>query len=351
MKRIILVLLVATACGRPQVTGPVPATVPVISGVREFEIPWENAFPSDVVVDSAGRVWFTDRLVHGIGRFDPVTSEFTRYATPTRRSTPYGLLAAPDGTLWYAAATANGLGRIDPATGEIIEYPIPGARGGPQLLAWWQGEIWFSLREGMGYGRFDTRTGESTLYPLENLRPYSVTATASGIWFSLYQTFRLLQVDPASGEATVHDMHAYVPVDSVLRDRGLTEQQLRMARQRWGALAMRVAADARGRIWFTDFGRGRVFRFEPATQSLHWVESLEQRSEPYGIAVGSDGLVWWGEKGTNRIVVLDPVRDERVRVRIQSEGGVIRNIAIDEARGRVWLPMSDRAVLGLIDLR
>jgi virginiamycin B lyase len=350
MKRIFLVVVAVVACGRPQAAGPVPG-LPVITGVREYVIPWENAFPSDVVVDSAGRVWFTDRLVHGIGRFDPVTSEFTRYPTPTRRSTPYGLLAAPDGTLWYAAATANGLGRIDPATGAIIEYPIPGARGGPQLLTWWQDEIWFSLREGTGYGRFDPRTGESTLYRLENQRPYSVTATPSGVWFSLYDTFRLLQVDPATGAATVHELNSYMPTDSMLRERGMTEEQVRILRRSRGGVAMRVAADAAGGVWFTDFAQGRVFRFDPAAETLHWFESLERRSEPYGIALGVGGLVWWGEKGTNRIVVLDPVRDERVRVRIQAEGGVIRNIAIDEARGRVWLPMSDRAVLGLIELR
>jgi virginiamycin B lyase len=347
----VVVALIVVACGRPGSGVPNPGGLPALSALREYAVPWADAYPGDAVVDSAGRVWFTDRLTHAIGVFDPVTEEFRRYPTPSRRSTPYGMIVAPDGTLWYAAASARGLGRVDPATAGIIEYPIPDAEGGPQLLVWRDGQIWFSLREGRGYGRFDTVTGESTVYRLEQAhRPYSVTATAHAVWFSLHQTFRLLEVDPTTGVATFHDLNTAAPTDSMLRAAGLTEQQLRRVRRPWGGSATRIAADRAGGIWITDFTRGRVVRYDPPTGTMSWHETVERGSEPYGIATGA-GLVWWGEKGTNRVVVLAPGRRERLRVPLSVPGGVIRNIAVDEARGRVWLPLSDRPVLGLIEYR
>lgn len=84
----IALLLVAAqwACVR---RGP---ALPQPRDVVEFAIPWENSFPSDVVVDDRGRVWFTDRMAQVVGRFDPETREFDRFELPTATSAPYGFV-------------------------------------------------------------------------------------------------------------------------------------------------------------------------------------------------------------------------------------------------------------------
>jgi streptogramin lyase len=304
-----------------------------------------------VVVDSVGRVWFTDRLTHAIGSFDPSTGRFERYPTPTQPSTPYGLLVSPDGGLWYGAAGASRLGRVDPATAVITEHPIPDASGGPQLLAWRDGEIWFGLRESRGYGRFSPSTGASTVYRLETHRPYSVAATAEAVWFSSYGSFRLLEVDPITGAATVHELRTAEPTDSAQRAAGLSEAAVRLSRTGRLSDALRVAAVSADALWFTDFGGGRVIRYDTRQRTLRSYPSLDPRSEPYGITISHGGLIWYGEKNTNRIVVLDPVHDQRVAVTMPTAGGVVRNIVVDEKRGRAWLPLSDRGLLGLIEFR
>jgi virginiamycin B lyase len=344
---VVVAVVLAAACGRRGPDGPAPVALPQLSAVTEYVVPWKDAFPGDIVVDSTGRVWFTDRLTHAIGSFDPETAEFRRHPTPTALTAPYGLIAAPDGSLWFAGSRARLLGRVDPATGGIREYPLPDAEGGPHLLAWRAGEIWFSLREGRGYGRFDPQTGASTVYRLEaHHRPYSVAATRDAVWMSSYGAFRLLAIDPVSGVVSVHELATATRLDTV-PEPAPGGRPVR----RWGGEALRIVAAAGGGIWFTDFSSGRVVLYDPAAGTLRAFETLEPRSEPYGLTVTSRGLVVYGEKNLNRIVLLDAVTGERRRALVPTPGSVVRNIVVDEARGRIWLPLSDTGRLGRIDMR
>ncbi|HSJ10209.1 MAG TPA: hypothetical protein VK928_09855 [Longimicrobiales bacterium] len=346
--RSLLVLLCAcgllAACSARQ-RGP---SLPQLGEVKEFTIPWANAFPSDIAVDGDGRVWFTDRINHIIGRFDPATREFAVVETPTSRAAPYGIIAAPDGVLWFAESMAARIARLDPRTGEVTEYPVTGAtRGGPHMLVWHDGLIWFTMREAAGYGKFDPRTGESTLYELPRSRPYSITATRDAIWFSSYESGMLYEVDPTTGSARPHDQRApAIP-------RGLSSDSVRAlnARNREYAFEVRrVTSDGAG-IWFTDMRRGRVGRYDPATGQLRNIEALAPGAQPYGITYTRNGLVWFAENGANRIVVLDPVSEHRVSATMPTRGGTVRHIVVDEKRGRAWLPMSDRGILGLLEYR
>jgi streptogramin lyase len=340
---LIAMILVPAACMKRATR---PPALPQLSDVREYVIPWADAFPSDVVVDSVGRVWFTDRLTHAIGVFDPTTEEFRRYPTATSFTTPYGMLLAPDGGIWFAGSRGRLLGRIDPATSQITEHVLSDAEGGPHLLAWHDGEIWFTLRERNGYGRFDPVTGAAVVYRLERDRPYGIAATPTGIWMTSYGSYRLIEVDPVSGEAHIHDLAAapYSSGADTAHDQTSGRQRIRPGQTH------RLVADARGQLWTTDFARSRVLRYTADGQLRGW-ESLEPRTEPYGITVTRTGLVVYAEKNMNRVVVLDPVLDERVRARVPTPGGAIRNIVVDERRGRIWLPMSDTGRLGLIELR
>jgi virginiamycin B lyase len=335
-----------TGCARRLASSLDAAGMPVLSAAREYEVPWANAFPNDVALDSVGRVWFTDRVTHAIGMFDPATEEFRRYPTPTANSAPYGIIAARDGGLWYAGSRGGLLGRVDPATGGIVEHRLPDVGQGPQLLAWRDGQIWFTLRDRRGYGRFDPATGESTVYMLESQRPYSVAVTADAVWMSGYGTFRLLEIDPANGHAHVHDLTTATWPDTA---RAASPEGQRPQRILPGQ-AHRLAVDAAGALWFTDLARSRVIRYDAAAGTLRAWTELEQQTEPYGIAVTARGQVIYAEKQPGRVTLLDPVLDARVRVPLASTSAV-RSIAVDERRGRIWLPMSDVGRLALVEFR
>jgi streptogramin lyase len=334
------VLILSAACARKPPPEP-PLTLPEVSAVREFAVPWENAFPSDVAVDSAGRVWFADRLVHGIGVLDPETGEFRSYPSPTPRSAPYAILAGPDGGIWFSQSGVGALARLDPLNGAVEEYPLEGVRGGPHLLTWRDGEIWFGVREARSFGRFDPRTGQARIYVLERDRPYSLTATSDAVWIGVYGAFRMLEVDPQSGAVRVHDL-AEVPVAPFGGEAG------REPRRRWqGEVRRMVAGD--GGIWFTDFVRNRVVWYDPVAPALRSFESLEPGGT-YGLARSRRGLLWYASR--DLVTVLNPHTGDRRRVPLPTApDSYVRTIVLDEARGRVWLSLSDAGRLGLIEYR
>jgi virginiamycin B lyase len=339
---------VAVVAGCASMSRDEGSPLPLLSAVREFVVPWDNAYPQDVALDSLGRVWFTDRITHAIGMFDPATEQFTRHETPTRRSAPYGMVTAPDGGIWFAESVAQRIARIDPATGSIVEYPIEGSTKGPNLIAVGSGTIWFSLRDESAYGSFDIATGSSSVTKLTRLRPYGVTIAPDGtVWFGMAE---LLALDPRTRQDRRHDVSAGTPIppnlapslpDSVRRDL-FARSFVRDMR--------RIATDRAGNVWYADHGRGHVVRYSPTTGAAQTYPTLQNDARPYGLTITRAGHVWYGEAGTGDIVVLDPVSGERRRAAVPTPGAVVRHLVVDERRGRVWLPMSDAGRLGVIDL-
>lgn len=310
------ILAVLPACAR---TAP---PLPAGGSLLHYRVPWPDAFPSDVAVDDEGRVWFTDRLTHALGVFDPATEEFRRIPTPTARSAPYGLVLAPDGALWFGESVAGRLGRADPATGEITEVEIAELRTGPRLLAWAGGALWFTAERDGAHGRYDPATGEVRVWPSPVERPYGIAAVGDQVWVAGRREREVYRVDagpPYSARAA-------------------------------GATVRRMAGSPDGWLWMAHFDAGRVGGWNPLTDARVELESLPRPSRPYGIAVDAWGRVWYSEQGNETIVVYDPAVDERRKSSLPLPGGTVRSIAIDPVRRRVWLPLSDIGVIAVLML-
>lgn len=348
---LILITLVAAGCART------PPPLPGSARMLHYEIPWEGAFPSDVVVDEAGRLWFTDRLTHALAVFDPVTERFDRYATPTPRSAPYGVVRAPDGTLWFGESNAGRLGRMDPATGAIEEVEVPGLeRSGPMLLAWSDSAVWFTSREPAGvYGRYEPPSGHTRIWraPVE-ARVYGIAATPAGaVWVGGYDGSQLMRVDRGRDAVATLDLSepylATLPAPHL--ERLGPEVRERWAERRVGIVMRRIAAAPDGRIWVSGYGRGRVTGIDPASGETLHIRTVAQPSRPYGITVDALGRVWFSEQGNDLLVVYDPRTGRRSALPLPVPGGTVRSIAVDVERGRVWLPLSDVGVIAVLELR
>ena len=72
----------------------------------------------------------------------------------------------------------------------------------------------------------------------------------------------------------------------------------------------RIALWPDGTIFYTDYARGYLGHFDPASGKLlkEWPSPGGSGSEPYGIAVTDDGEVWYSESGVNpnTLVRFDP---------------------------------------------
>jgi virginiamycin B lyase len=326
--------------------------LPMAGGIESYRVPWPDAFPSDVVVDGRGRVWFTDRLTHALGVFDPSSEAFRRIDTPTEHSAPYGVLRAPDGTIWFGESNGRRLGRLDPATGEIAEIPIDGLEHGPRLVAWYGGEIWFTSLEDDAFGRYDPATGRQEVWKGRIEEPYGIAAAAGAVWVMAQGGSRLYRVEGATTGDTLPWLDLSEPVLNQLPEpvrRQLSPEVLaRLRSRRRGAGARRLSSDETGRVWVAEWGRGRVTGVDPRTDERIHVETLDQPSRPYGIATDARGRVWYSEQGNGTVVVYEPVAGERVVLDLPVAGGTVRHLAVDTERGRAWLPLSDVGMIAAV---
>jgi len=105
-------------------------------------------------------------------------------------------------------------------------------------------------------------------------------------------------------------------------------------------------------VWYSDYARGKLGRLDPATgQVRDFACPGGDGSQPYGIAVGTDGRIWYDESGTDQIVAFDPATERAETVKIPTPGSVVRNMAVDSTRARLWLALSGVQKLGRIDLK
>ena len=63
-----------------------------------------------------------------------------------------------------------------------------------------------------------------------------------------------------------------------------------------------------------------------------------------------DGRIWYDESGKNDIVAFDPATERTETVAIPTRVAVVRNMAVDSIRGRLWLALSGTQRLGKIEL-
>jgi streptogramin lyase len=190
------------------------------------------------------------------------------------------------------------------------------------------------------------------------------------VWFDVLQGSRLYEVDPRTDSVRIHELSEPPPPgdpwghyafrDStgrwqtrMLRSAADTmaldaERRRTVQQNRLRALARRMTIDGRGQIWVSDYGRDRVLRYDPATQTMRAFTSPVMASRPYGIMASESGHIVFNETRANLVVALDPVSGQRSSIAIPTAGATVRHLAIDEKRLRVWLPLSDRGRLGLL---
>ena len=308
---------------------PVPG---IAHHIVEYAIPRPNAFPHDPAVGADGIVWYTDMANSFIGRLDPSTGKITDYPTPTPHSGPHGILVAPDGGVWYTANAAGKLGRLDPATGQIREYALPPNARDPHTPLFHDGKVWFTAQGSNLYGELDPATAAVRIFPLtiSHALPYGLVAGHDGgLWMALFGTNAIARIDPATG---------------ALREFRVPDDKSR---------PRRLIVDGQGHVWFTDYAQGKLGELDPATgQVREFASPGGAEAGPYGIALAPDGRIWYDEAGTSHVIVFDPKTDTVDEVvDIPTKGAIIRNMAVDGTRDRLWLALSGTGRIGLVALK
>jgi virginiamycin B lyase len=114
----------------------------------------------------------------------------------------------------------------------------------------------------------------------------------------------------------------------------------------------RIAIATDDAIWYTDYARGRLGRFDPKTgEASDWPSPGGANAGPYGIAVARD-IVWYSESGVNpnTLVRFDPKTAKFETWDIPSGGGVVRNMTATQD-GTLVLACSGVDRIALVNLR
>ena len=119
------------------------------------------------------------------------------------------------------------------------------------------------------------------------------------------------------------------------------------------AASGRLAIDSNDVIWYTDYARGFLGRFDPASGEAHeWPSPGGARAAPYGITVLND-IVWYSESGVtpNTLVRFDPKSNAFQSWPIPSGGGTVRNMMPPADRTGLVLAESGVGKLALVEVR
>lgn len=298
--------------------------------ILEYDVPTANARPHDPAAAPDGSLWFTGQQANILGRLDAVTGTIREYPLKTPGSGPHGLVADREGYIWFTANYKGYIGRLDPASGEVAEFPMPNpeARDPHSLVFDQKGMLWFTCEASNFVGRLDPTTKQVRLVPSPTAAssPYGIVVTSRGIpFYCEFGSNKLASIDPDTMTITEH------PLPEGARPRRLTV----------------APGDA---IYYSDYARGYLGRFGPATDKVvEWASPGGKGSKPYGIAATPDGIVWYSESGIepNTIVRFNPKRATFSRWPIPSGGGVVRNMVVGP-RGDLYIACSGVNKVGIV---
>jgi virginiamycin B lyase len=300
--------------------------------IREWAVPTKGARPHDPAVGADGALWFTEQMTNKLGRLDPSTGQFKEYPLAEgKNSGPHGLVADRDGNIWFTANFGGYIGKLDPRTGKVTEYKMPTEKADDPHTAVFdaRGILWFTVQGGNMVGKLDPKSGKIDLkeVPTESALPYGIQINSKGVpVFCELGTNKMASIDPATMKITEY------PLPEFVRPRRLA-----------------IAAD--DTVYFTDFKSGHLGRLNTATGAVKMYESPGgPESNPYGIAITPDGMVWYSESGVkpNTIVRFDPKTETFARANIPSGGGVVRNMAATPD-GRVYIACSGVDKVGVVE--
>ena len=300
--------------------------------IREWAVPTKGAHPHDPAVGPDGSLWFTEQMANKLGRLNPTTGEFREYPLAEGKNPgPHGLVADSEGDIWFTANLGGYIGKLNPQTGKITEYKMPIEKADDPHTAVFDrnGILWFTVQGGNMVGRLNPKTGKIELkeVPTESALPYGIQINSKGVpIFCELGTNKMGSIDPRTLAITEYTLPA-------------------------SARPRRLAIAADDTVYFTDFRSGYLGVLNTTTGAVQMYGSPGgAESNPYGITITPDGMVWYSESGVkpNTIVRFDPKTETFARANIPSGGGVVPNMAATRD-GRVYIACSGVDKVGAVE--
>jgi streptogramin lyase len=270
--------------------------------VTEYDLPRKTIQPHDVIVDSAGIVWYSNFGEQEIGRFDPRTGKLTEFSIPvTKPGWPVGelgLRADRQGSLWFGVSFQATVAKFDPRTERFQTFPLTGEfnkdmtqvnMASPQS-SHVDGKVWLQNNGFAMIHRLDPATGK-----FEDFAPFK--DAREGENHNIYDV-----IPDSHNNAYFTDFYA----EHIGRIDAKTGQIKLFPTPTRASAPRRAQMDADDRLWIGEYRGNRIAMFDTKTERFTEWEAPTPFSAPYDVALDKQGYAWTGSMSSDRVLRLDP---------------------------------------------
>ena len=267
----------------------------------------------------------------------------SEYLTPTADSSPAGLDFDSKGNLWFAEVNGNKIGKLTPGdvkpgtSDGIVEYELPHANSKPQYLMVSRDDIvWFSEMGGNRIGRLDPATGIIREYviPTPNSEPHHLFESKDRkIWFTEFEANKIGRLDPIMGEIKEFTVNEGHPHDLVVDDEYVWYTQ-------------------GGKFWAQVFAN-KIGYLELESGKVGEIVIPPKKSVPHGMALASDGTIWFTQFFAGKISRLDFSEEFPPKVvdyQIPGKRIGAHDLVVDYNKRLVWFVANHKDSIGKLDL-
>jgi streptogramin lyase len=294
--------------------------------ITEYSTPTANSSPTFITEGPDGAMWFSELNGENIGRIT-TTGSITEYPIGTK---PYGIATGSDGALWFAEPYVGAIGHLT-TSGTIAAYTLPvndyplGVAQGADGAMWVtedeggtiaripvggspiteyttptntllenitpgpDGALWFTECEAGNVGKITT-AGAITEYPVgNNISPLGIAVGGDGaLWFT--------NVGPGSFPSST----SWQSTNGRVTTTGVVSSYSYSITSSSSAIPHLITEGADGSLWFAvDASPSVIVRM--TTTGTTTTYPLSAIDEPWGIAAGPNGTIWFTDNTTGAI--------------------------------------------------
>lgn len=257
--------------------------------MHQYSAPATGTFnPTFIQLDSTGHVWFTDPTNNAIGKLTISGNSWQEFPTPTANSAPVGLKLDKHGNLWFTERNADKIGfyNISNATPTFVETAVPTASSQPYGLAY-DGStdtMWFDEDAAANIGYFSvTTTGTITVHSVAvNNVPHLIYRDKTGnLWFSEQGADTIGEYNP-----TTHVNSVFSVAGTLCPTAGVTPTTCN------NTFIGGVAVDSNGLVWFDETQTGQIGSLNPSTKAVNLFPLGAGTGPGDGLSVDAQNNVW-----------------------------------------------------------
>jgi virginiamycin B lyase len=242
-----------------------------------------NPVPYQIAPGPDGAMWFTEEGAGAIGRIDG-SGRIRQVPLRSQNAQPEGIASGPDGALYVAENEGPNQYETHVARvttdGHVREWSDSDFM--PEgVAAGADGRMWFT--QGCGGLAVLSKAGKVSQFPLQGI-PSETNAIVEGpdgaIWFAEDGTASIGRIG-ASGAVKLYGGFLY--------------------EKKYGDLPHGVAVGSDGNLWWTALVSGVIWATDLHGTIVHEYAIPTKGSQPWGIVAGPDGALWFTEYGAGKI--------------------------------------------------